>query len=269
MAGMHVALAVDSCPEALKIHAANHPDCKHLCVDLPSSKLPLPKGRIHIHASPPCTTFSTLNRNAPKASQRKALELIRWSVRYAKAHATTWTLEQVGSPEVKKALIEEGCEEGVDFDIFYFEDFGLPQCRKRLIAGSPRIIQALHSLEGRIPERGVSDVIRNCRGRYIRNCTVSTYKMKHGVRTLIPVTESHPSFARPISEPAYTVTGNSPLRWWSPGDETCSTFTPAEMAAVQGFPRDYRFHTLSRTAYLQIGNAVPPLIMWLIVRSLT
>lgn len=263
MAGMRVALAVDACPTALRAHARNHPTCAHVCAELPC-EIALPPGPLHIHASPPCQAVSRAQRgdNAPCAARRsEALALVRWAVRFCVAHGTTWSLEQVGSPEVRAVLREEG----VDFDVFDLSRLGVAQTRRRLIAGPRAIVEGLRAVAARNdPPVGVSDVVPACRGTHVRNCTTNTFVVRDGVREQVPVTEDNASFARDVARPTYTVTGRSPLRWWTPGDARCATFTPRELALVQGFPPDYLFDETRADALVQVGNAVPPPVLALV-----
>ena len=257
--GMTVALAVDSDPDALSVHRLNHPNCKHMCVSLPCS-ITLPKGAIHIHASPPCQAVSQANRSVGHAQQRNALDLVEWAVQFCRQHGTTWSLEQVNSVDVCDLLHRMG----VDFDVFNFRDLGVAQTRKRVIAGSPKIVQSLREQVGKpVKPRCVRDVLPRCRGEYIRNGTTSTWKVEQGVRTQIPITQDHPSFARHVSQPAYTVTGHSPLRWYSP--KGCVMFSPVELALIQGFPGGYKLSEKRGRAYQHVGNAIPPPVASLIV----
>jgi len=45
-------------------------------------------------------------------------------------------------------------------------------------------------------------------------------------------------------------------------------FTPREAARIQSFPDNFKFPVSEHFAYKQIGNAVPPVLMWHIMRSL-
>lgn len=263
-AGVDVALAVDADPEALAVHKLNHPKCDHLCISLPRDSLPLPEGAIHIHASPPCQAFSQANRAVGRTRQRNALHLVEWAVRYCQSHGTTWSLEQVGSVAVCELLHEMG----VAFDVFHFQDLGVPQTRRRVIAGSLEIVQALRDRAGQSRRPlSVQDVIPNCRGSHVKNATTSTWQVRGGARVQIPLTRDHPSFARPVSQPAYTVTGSSPLRWYTPDTEGCTMFSPLELMLVQGFPASYKLHQRRGPAYQHVGNAIPPPIVSLIVAA--
>ena len=45
-------------------------------------------------------------------------------------------------------------------------------------------------------------------------------------------------------------------------------FSPREAARIQSFPEDFLLPTSQFSAYKQIGNAVPPIVMWHIIQSL-
>ena len=197
-------------------------------------------------------------------------DLLRWAVRFCRARGTSWSLEQVAAVEVQRALAEERERDptGVDFGVFDLSRFGVPQTRRRLLAGSPHIIAGLRAAAAATPaQRSVYDVIGSaCRGTHVRNATTNTFVQQGGVRVRIPVTETHPSFARSVSCMAYTVTRTSQLRWWTPGDEGCKVFSPRELACLQGFPASYELAASQRLAYEQVGNAIPPPVMELVCK---
>jgi DNA (cytosine-5)-methyltransferase 1 len=45
-------------------------------------------------------------------------------------------------------------------------------------------------------------------------------------------------------------------------------FTPREAARIQSFPDDFEFSGSEADAYRQIGNAVPPVLMWHVANQL-
>ena len=62
-------------------------------------------------------------------------------------------------------------------------------------------------------------------------------------------------------KPCYTISA----RYWKDGsdalvkysDKEIRMLTPEEAAAIQTFPKNYKFHGSKRVIYTQIGNAVP------------
>jgi len=75
-----------------------------------------------------------------------------------------------------------------------------------------------------------------------------------------------------LESPSYTISA----RYWKDGAESLIAYkdkkirmlTPKECAAVQSFPRGYNFKGSERDVYIQIGNAVPPLMAERIAGSL-
>ena len=45
-------------------------------------------------------------------------------------------------------------------------------------------------------------------------------------------------------------------------------FTPGEAAGIQSFPDDFKFEGSDADAYRQIGNAIPPVLMWHVCNAL-
>lgn len=263
MAGMEVALAVDAWAEALDTHEKNHPNCRHEIRTLPSDDLVLPEGDLHIHASPPCQMLSCAKDNATPKDKLRAVDMVRWACRFCRKYGTTWSLEEVASPYVKRLLEEEG----VDYEVFDTSHFGVPQTRKRLLAGSPEILAHMRAIVARNdPPKTVRDVIPECRGTHIRNSSVRTWMTVDGKRELAVKTPEHFSFARSIDKPAYTVT-TCPPRWWSEGSTKCLSFKPREMARIQSFPDEYVLPKNACMAHKQIGNAVPPLLFYHVAKA--
>ena len=269
-AGMRVALAVDGWKEALETHARNHPDCVHLCAQLPLEGLPVgfPTGKVHVHASPPCQAFSTANKSTSSAKQQVGGDLVRWACQFARQHGTTWSLEQVPNPKVRAILDAEGVEYAI-LDLSYL---GVPQTRRRLIAGTPFLVRGLKKAHddakrSSAPRRSLRDAIGEvCVGTHVRSGTVNGYVYVDGKRQLVRLQADHPRFARSVDEPSYTVTCQSNVRWWTPGETRTRLLDPPHVAALQTFPSDYQLPSKIRDARTQIGNALPPLLMTLIAR---
>ena len=51
-------------------------------------------------------------------------------------------------------------------------------------------------------------------------------------------------------------------------NEIYRRFTPREAASIQSFPDDFKFPISNHQAYRQIGNAIPPVLMWHVAMSL-
>ena len=66
----------------------------------------------------------------------------------------------------------------------------------------------------------------------------------------------------PIGEPSVCVVASKAIRWANPGTGEKPTCMHAhEMAAIQTFPSHYKLDDTAARANVQIGNALPPLVM--------
>jgi DNA (cytosine-5)-methyltransferase 1 len=301
-AGCKVVLAVDSWGEALRVHALNHRGggVEHICTPLPSVvPLPLPAEgtRWHCHGSPPCTMVSRAQypQDPDQEDVASALGLIRWYVQFAiDSGATTWTMEQVATPPVRKALDEMRARGSryrphLDYEVVDFATLGVPQHRRRIIAGTPRLISKLRRAQR--PTRGIRDVIAPLRGTHVRgHMRWSTVKRVSAARprALTEASTNNSQFCErvakegkyvyrhygldeccvPVSEPAVCVLASKPILWATPGTNTKpTTMTPRELALLQTFPASYRLDATNRRAVVQVGNALPPLVMRLLLQG--
>ena len=130
-----VVLAIDAWPEALQVHALNHPLIKHKLIKLGGCirstaayiRNHLKKGEhFHLHGSPPCQALS----NASRKDSKEGLFLVEWFlelVEYMKPDS--WSMENV--VPLGKWLRSEG----VPHQIINAAEFGVPQARRRVFAG--------------------------------------------------------------------------------------------------------------------------------------
>ena len=73
---------------------------------------------------------------------------------------------------------------------------------------------------------------------------------------------------KPVTGPSHAVLAGNFLRWATPGSgkkPTC--FYPCEMSRLQCFPESYHIHQVNSIAGKCIGNAIPPVIMYQILRG--
>ena len=146
----------------LGVHELNHPEATHIVTELPPQQpLPLPTaGKWHLHGSPPCNKVSRINQDVTPEQRKHGLSLVRWYLRYALASsATTWSMEQVPAECVLKVVkkFKRRHPGKLDYCVVNCYDLGVPQTRKRLIAGTPELIDRLR--RRRTVRRCVADVI--------------------------------------------------------------------------------------------------------------
>lgn len=269
-AGCNVVLAVDCDTAALAVHAANHSGTQHVCASLPPSEelhaclaTHVLEGA-HIHASPPCQKLSQANRCVSDVDVDESLFLVRWYVNFViSTRPTSWTMEQVSVPLVRSLLsrVREAHPEQLDFLTVDVSDFGVPQNRRRIIAGPPNLIERIRrrtTIENR-HHSCVRDLIQDAPGTHIQSTTTNTpvrssEKGAAAHRPLRP--EEH---IRPVDGPSYTILARQ-APWWSDSRGTrIRRLTVHECARLQTFPPEYMLNGVSNTIGQRVvGNAVPP-----------
>lgn len=274
-AGCSVAWACDACPVALAAHAANHPGCIRLqaTLPLPRAQLPFPTdGRpFHAHFSPPCTQFSKINsRGRSDDARRQAASLVRWSLKTALASgATSWSLEQVYTFRVIALLeaVRKRHPTRVAYARFDFSEFGVPQTRTRLLAGSPELIARLMRLRTRSNRRSVRNTIAKPRGTHVRNSRGWIEKRYSFDGRAVYTKAAWSDGCHPTSDPSPTVLSGRELSWVSPSEAGCphAQLSTPEIAALQTFPPHYRWPPSAKRATRLIGNAFPPLVARLLM----
>lgn len=79
-----------------------------------------------------------------------------------------------------------------------------------------------------------------------------------------------------LNQPCLTVTSHlakvslnsrDPVLLVDAKKERYRRFTPSEAARIQSFPDEFRFAGSELDAYRQIGNAIPPVMFWHIMKS--
>lgn len=227
-------------------------------------------------ASPPCQTFSV----AGKGAGRKALDDVlagvesgRWrnmdSLRklgeevgddrtalvltpltYIERFRPTYVaLEQVPTVlPVWKAYQAPLEELGYSVWIGYLnsEQYGVPQTRKRayLIARRDGITASAPPHSGNLST--LAEVRPDQQG------LVSNYSTGSG--GVVRPGNKRPRGYRTIDKPSHTITSKAGSMRWLPSEER---LTIREAASIQSYPKDFPAEALD---FLQIGNAVPPLV---------
>ncbi len=81
-----------------------------------------------------------------------------------------------------------------------------------------------------------------------------------------------------LNKPCLTITSHlaktslnsrDPVLLVNPEKELYRRFTPREAARIQSFPDNFIFPVSDTQAYRQIGNAIPPVLMWHVMKSLS
>lgn len=263
-AGCDVVLAVDCDAEALQVHASNHPSTTHVCARLPDDALHARlldhvREGAHVHASPPCQKLSQANRRATSDDVDASLSLVRWYLDFVvAARPRTWTMEQVGVPAVRDVLrrARDAHPEVVDFLVVDVSDFGVPQNRRRVLAGPPALVERLRKRTASAPA-SVRDLVPDAPATHVQSTTTNTPVRGEADRTHRPLRpEEH---VRAVDGPSYTILARQAPWWCDARGTRLRRLTPQECALVQTFPPEYNLSRVRTTAAQRIvGNAVPP-----------
>lgn len=287
-AGFHTVLAVDANMQLLKLHRLNHPettqcvmtvgpDTEDELVELIRAHVP-PGRAFHLHGSPPCQRISCLSAVGDLRHHNVdgGVSLVNWFVALVhRLKPTTWTMEEVPHAQLAGALsmARQFHPKMLDFvPTLTMSDYGVPQHRKRCIAGTPRLVERLRTDESvRTDAPVLSAVLKPPKGAAI--CMASTGKEPDYSKTVAHTDGTYTNTTirrcmRSVHEVAWTcLSGRHPLCWCAPDFRKVRWFTMREMAALQTFPPSYKFGTHTQTAFIGIGNAVPPLFARMVMRG--
>ena len=269
LAGHEVVVAADSDKRALVWHKKNHPRCWHVKATLPDDedKLQLPSPESckcwHLHGSPPCTKLSAAKWEKTEQELEASLSLVRWFFALAmRRKPTSWSFEQVA---VKRVVRE--CEEfqrrnpkTFAFAIVQCSDYGIPQVRRRVIAGTPCLVHGLVGKARQLP-RMVSSVAH---WTPARRSHTQYPKWKRGKKIL---RAGNGLLIMPATGPGYTIVG-SHLNYWCDADGHNKTiFNTRESARLQTFPETTKLPRNTVVAQRLVGNAVPVRLAQLLLET--
>ena len=83
--------------------------------------------------------------------------------------------------------------------------------------------------------------------------------------------------AQDVNGPCLTITSHlakvslnsrDPVLLVDSAKERYRRFSPDEAAGIQSFPETFQFEGSQGDAYRQIGNAIPPVLMWHIIQEI-
>lgn len=278
LAGCNVVYACDAWPEALETYQRNHPNTRTQCLELPAT-IPFPAdGRpYHVHGSPPCQRFTDMGRtHNTSESLEHAQDLLEWFLDTAlTCGATSWSMEQVSRPETRAAVeaARRRFPDRVAYATVDFYELGVPQHRKRLIAGSPVLVALLVRACSAARRRSVKDTIPNPQGTMLRNSKNWTRKrprhtQKPGESKYVYTKASTNDNLYPLTGPSPTVVCSGDVRWWwrqLNGQTKCTKLSVVDTALLQTFPVTYEWPSDVQLARKLVGNAVPPLVSQLLL----
>jgi DNA (cytosine-5)-methyltransferase 1 len=240
----------------------------------------------------PCQSFSTVNPTKNTDDDRANLykELVKIlqtkQPKYFIAENVKG-LMTLKKGEILKKVVAEFSSVGynVKYKLLLASNFGIPQKRERLfIVGTRNDIE----IDYQFPEDTHSDLsIRNKRdwvplSSVIEKLEIDNPKYYFSQRAVEGMKNAKNNMKRglyqDLNNQCLTITSHlaktslnsrDPVLLVHPEKEIYRRFTPREAASIQSFPVDFNFPVSETQAYKQIGNAIPPVLMWHVANALS
>ena len=256
------------------------------------------KGIDIVVGSPPCTQFSYSNRGGSGDIEEGIKDLYQFFKCVEVIKPKYWVMENV--PRVAKVLetqilpggqlskFRKRINEG-EIRVINMSEFGLPQKRKRCIAGNIDF-DLLDSYSEMCPVITLQDVLDSLKKINIRDPNFKVTRKKvtelekeeplndEELRMNREMKENHPiynkmNFGENLDSPARTITATCTRvsrESLVVKDKTkFRRLSVRERATIQGFPINYQFHGSSHSNKLKmIGNAIPPKFTYLLAAAM-
>lgn len=234
----------------------------------------------------PCQSFSTVNPTKDTNDARANLykELVRFletkQPKYFICENVKGLLTLQKGNIIKKITKEfENVGYKVQYKLMKAVEFGIPQRRERvIIIGIRNDVNCnfcypegfCSEIEGFTPLSKVIDSLAITEQKYyfsekaVQGMKNAKNNMKRGLW-------------QDLDRPCLTITSHlaktsinsrDPLLLVDPKKELYRRFTPREAARIQSFPDTFILNKSEAKSYKQIGNAVPPVLMWYIAKAL-
>ncbi|MEM9051384.1 MAG: DNA cytosine methyltransferase [Bacteroidota bacterium] len=301
MAGIEIVSSYEWWRDANNTHNKNF-GSTHAEVDIRKLKLedlPDPETIDYVIGSPPCTQFSFANRGGNGDIADGLIDIHKFLevVEYLKPKY--WAMENV--PRVAKILEREIQDGGAlhrfknlctVIEVFDSSDFGVPQRRKRMIAGDFPV-DLLHSYKTVTPHLTMGDVLHALSQNPVVDPIYGLQLNQEEVTDNIPETPLSPEEARINGDAkAYHTVYNKmsfPDQWDRPSRTITALCTRVsresiiiqdhkgdlrrlsvrERGCLQSFPINYQYFSGSYGGKLKmIGNAVPPVLTFYIAQCM-
>jgi DNA (cytosine-5)-methyltransferase 1 len=260
----------------------------------------LPKNIDIVVGSPPCTQFSFSNRGGSGDLDDGLEDIIRFLSVVDHLRPKAWAMENVPrvAPIIRKELLEGGrlhrfAHLGLEPHIVNLEDFGVPQRRRRCIAGNFDF-SLLESYSQKAPRRTLGEVVAALAadpvidplyGLTIPHDSLQDHdveavlnleevRINRAAKVTHPVYNSMP-FPDPLDRSVRTITATctrvsrESIIIETPGAaDTFRRLTVRERASLQGFPITFQFYGGSYAQKLRmVGNAIPPAFSFLVAQA--
>jgi len=240
----------------------------------------------------PCQSFSTVNPNKDTNDDRA--NLYKELVKILKTKQPKYFIAEnvkglmtLQKGEILKKVVDEFKAVGyeVKYKLLLASNFGIPQRRERLfIVGVRNDIK----LNFQFPEDTHSDNSLFNKKKWvplssvIDNLEIDDQKYYFSQRAVEGMKNAKTNMKRglyqDLNKQCLTITSHlaktslnsrDPVLLVNPDKEIYRRFTPREAASIQSFPENFVFPVSETQAYRQIGNAIPPVLMWHVANALS
>lgn len=233
----------------------------------------------------PCQSFSTVNptkdTNDARANLYKHIVRIL-HIKKPKIFIceNVKGLLQLHQGNIIRRIVKDFEEEGynVQYKLIKAVEFGVPQKRERvIIVGIRKDIDICYHFPTPILKNTEYVPLK----MVIDNLAIDNPKYYFSQRAVDGMKNAKNNMKRglwqDLNSPCLTITSHlaktsinsrDPVLLVNPEKEIYRRFTPREAARIQSFPDSFVFPVSDNFAYKQIGNAVPPVMMWHIAKSI-
>lgn len=233
----------------------------------------------------PCQSFSTVNPTKDTNDDRA--NLYRQIVRFLDEKRPRFficenvkglLLLQKGA--IIRKIVSEFEEQGyrVQYRLLRAVEFGIPQRRERVfIVGVRKDARCQFAYpeptcgaEGAAPLRAVIDRldIEDRRYYFSQRAVEGMKNAKNNMKRGLWQDLGAPCLTITSHLAKTSINSRDPVLLVDPARELYRRFTPREAARIQSFPDTFALPQSEAKAYRQIGNAIPPVLMWHVARAL-
>lgn len=233
----------------------------------------------------PCQSFSTVNPTKDVDDDRA--HLYKQIVRFLQVKRPRYFicenvkgLMTLRHGEIIRKIIGEFCAVGyrVEYRLMKAVEFGVPQRRERVIIVGVRDDVPFNFS---FPKKVNLETNPTTLSSVIDRLDIPEQKYYFSARAVQGMKNAKNNMKRglwqSLDSPCLTITSHlaktsinsrDPILLVDPATELYRRFTPREAARIQSFPDNFILNKSENKSYKQIGNAVPPVMMWHIANSL-
>ena len=233
----------------------------------------------------PCQSFSTVNPT--KDTNDARANLYKEIVRFLQTKSPQFFicenvrgLMTLSKGDLIRKIVSEfaNCGYNVQYKLVKAVEFGVPQKRERVIIVGIRNDLSINFTYP-LPLLDESNYVPL--SKVIDKLYIEDQKYYFSEKAVLGMKNAKNNMKRglwqDLTKPCLTITSHlaktsinsrDPVLLVDANKELYRRFTPREAAAIQSFPDTFVFPVSEASAYKQIGNAVPPVMMWHVAKAL-